>query len=430
MNSKSTIALSLTCLWAMLLSCEPKAESKAHDLVLTNRSKTDLTENPFSVKRNVLTPLPEDNLFPLLLSENGDTVAVQADDIDGDGQWDELFFVTDLPADGQKTLQLSWTETQPVYNRRTSVRFGKRNSHDSPVKPRTSDTLYAHQLPKSIGYQPYQTDGPSWENDKVGFRHYFDGRNAKDLFGKKVSYMSPEEVGVNAEGAVEDNYHVMEEWGRDILAVGNSAGIGGIALLAGDSLIRLGVTVEDSVNNIELTTFNIVTEGPVRSVIDFSYQNRQYGDRSWSVKERTSIWPGMHAFQNMVQVSDLQGDEKLLVGLVNSRTDKPLTEVAVNDDWVVLMTHDKQTYEKDWWLGLALILPRKNYAGFLKAPDTGKLSHSYFGKLEVENNQPVTYYVVAGWELSNPDFSDSVKFTQYVQNLATQLSAQADVQVR
>ena len=430
MNSKSITALSLTCLWAMLLSCQPAAENKGHELVLTNRSKTALTEKPFSVKRNGLSPQPEDHLFPLLLSGKGDTVAVQLDDLDGDEQWDELFFVTDLPAEGQKTLRLSWIATQPQYKRRTSVRFGKRNSQDSPVQPRTSDTLYANQLPLSIGYQPYQTDGPSWENDKVGFRQYFDGRNAKDLFGKKVSYMSPEEVGINAEGAVEDNYHVMEKWGRDILAVGNSASIGGIALLAGDSLIRLGVTVDDSVNNIELSAFNIVTEGPVRSVMDFSYQNWQHGDRSWSVSERTGIWPGMHAFQNTVQVSDLQGDEKLLVGLVNSKTDKPLTEIAVNDDWVVLMTHDKQTYEKDWWLGLALILPRESYSGYLKAPDTGKLSHSYFGKLEVKNNQPVTYYVVAGWELSNPDFSDSVKFAQYVHNLAAQISAQADVQLR
>ena len=47
--------------------------------------------------------------------------------------------------------------------------------------------------------------------------------------------MSPENVGINADGAVEDNYHVMADWGRDILAVGNSVGLGGYALIAGDS---------------------------------------------------------------------------------------------------------------------------------------------------------------------------------------------------
>lgn len=118
------------------------------------------------------------------------------------------------------------------------MRFGVRSSMEGKVQPATSDTFYAHELPGVMGYQPYQTDGPSWENDKVGFRHYLDERNSKDVFGKKVSCMSPDSVGINQEGVTEDNYHVMEEWGRDILAVGNSVGIGGIALMIWDSLNR------------------------------------------------------------------------------------------------------------------------------------------------------------------------------------------------
>ena len=81
--------------------------------------------------------------------------------------------------------------------------------------------------------------------------------------------MSPENVGINAQGAVEDNYHVMADWGRDILSVGNSVGIGGYGLMVGDKLLRLGVTVDDSVNNVEKTIFHIEVEGPVKSVFNF-----------------------------------------------------------------------------------------------------------------------------------------------------------------
>src|SRR5690606_31135686 len=147
------------------------------------------------------------------------------------------------------------------------------------------------------------------------------------LFGKKVSYMSPENVGISATGAVEDNYHVMADWGRDVLAVGNSVGIGGINLMIGDSLSRIGTAAGDTVTNVEMATFNIVQEGPVRSIMDFNYFNWRPLDRTYQVHERVSIWPGMYAFQNSVNVSGLQGDETLLVGLVNSNTRNPLKEI-------------------------------------------------------------------------------------------------------
>src|SRR5690606_33997541 len=218
-------------------------------------------------------PFEKQAYVPLLLTAAGDTVPVQLGDRDGDGRWDELFFLIDLAGKQRTTLTVKTTDDSPVYEKRTAVRFGKRDSATSPVTPRHADTLLADQLPLSIGYQPYQTDGPSWENDKVGFRHYLDGRNSKDVFGKKVSYMSPADVGINTQGAVEDNYHVMLDWGRDILPVGGSVGIGGIALANGQDVYRLGVTVDDAVNNVDTTIFNVVREGPVRSKLDIRYRH-------------------------------------------------------------------------------------------------------------------------------------------------------------
>ena len=432
MIKKSISALTFACLWGGLLSCQSDQENaEEKEITLTNQSNIELTDKAIAIKRDEFSDLPEGELYPLLRSTEGDTIAAQLDDLDGDGQWDELFFVTNLPASGEKTVRLSWQSSQPDYTTRTSVRFGKRESGDTPVQAKTSDTLYAQGLPKSVGYQPYQTDGPSWENDKVGFRQYFDGRNAVDLFGKKTSQMSPETVGINAQGAVEDNYHVMEDWGRDVLAVGNSAGLGGIALLIDDNqLARLGVTVDDSINSIETTTFNIVTEGPVRSIMEFNYNNWMPGDRSFMVQERKSIWPGMYAYKNTASVEGLQGNEILLVGLVNINTNELPAEIKVDDKWVVLLTHDQQTYEKQWWLGMALILPQDVYQGYMEAPKSGPLSNSYFGKLKIDENNPVSYYAAGGWELSNEQFQDSTYFVNYVQNLTRQIAAEVDVEVK
>jgi hypothetical protein len=221
----------------------------------------------------------------------------------------------------------------------------------------------------------------------------------------------------------------MQDWGTDILHVGNSVGLGGSALLIGDSIARLGITEQDARNNVDSTIFHIVTEGPVRSIMQFDYRGWKPLNRNYSVKQTTSISAGMYAFKNELQFDKLTGDEQLLVGLVNSRTEQKLTEIIVNDEWAVLLTHDRQSVNKEWWLGMALILPKQNYLGYMDAPKTGRVSTTYLGKLKIENSKPVSWYAVAGWELSDPRFSDPGYFKKYVTDLVNQLTANVTISV-
>ncbi len=412
----------------VLFACQQG--ENVNTIVVTNSSVLDLTDKPIIITRTGIPNIPEGDLFPLLLKINGDTLPVQADDLNDDGKWDELFFVIDIAAEDSVKLSLQWTETPQTYIKRTSVKFGKRSSKDTPVQPKTSDTLRADEVHAAMGYQPYQTDGPMWENDKIGFRHYFDGRNSKDLFGKKASFMSPESIGIGEGGKVEDNYHVMADWGRDILSVGNSAGIGGFELMIGDSICRLGITGGDTLNNIEESIFSIITEGPVRTVINFQYNNWHAKDRLYDANETVSIWPGMYAYQSEVEIKGLQGDEKLIIGLVNSETDSSLVEVPVDDKYMILYTHDKQTYDSEWWLGLALILPKDIYSGNGEAPETGQFVNSYYGILEPAEDNKITYYSVGCWELSDENFTDRQYFEDYVVGLARELAVEPGVTVK
>lgn len=396
-------------------------------VTLTNTTQTDLTQKAVTIKRADFNK--QQDFYPLLLDAQGDTIPSQVDDVSADGIWDELFFLVDLPASGEAELTIKPINDRVDYAPQTATRFGKRDGATDPVEPRRVDTLYANQLPLSIGYQPYQTDGPSWENDKVGFRHYLDGRNAKDVFGKKVSYMSPADVGINAQGAIEDNYHVMLDWGRDILPVGGSVGIGGIALAHGNEVYRLGVTVTDATNNVDTTIFRVVREGPLRSKLNIRYRHWKAGENWYNVDEQPAIWPGMFGYQNTVSLEGLQAQDTLLIGLVNIFSSQPPQEINIDDKWVVLYTHDRQTYEQEWWLGLGLILPYDSYRGYRDAPNSGSLTNSYLAKLAVADNQPTSYYAVAGWELSDEGFRDRDYFENYVVDLARQLAAEVHVNI-
>jgi hypothetical protein len=426
------LSQNIVCVAAIVTGCmtpQLTKGQKTQQIIVKNPSAIKLTDKPIAIERSNLHTIPAGRFYPLIISGK-DTIPSQLDDLDGDNKWDQLFFVANLAANSSKTFSLKWISTKPDYVKRTSVRFGKRSSANTPVEPATNEVVYKKDMPKSLGFQRYQTDGPSWENDKVGFRHYLDGRNAKDVFGKLTSEMSPEKVGINAKGAVEDNYHVMEKWGRDILAVGNSIGIGGVAMVEGVNMYRLGVTVDDSINNIEKTTFNILTKGPVRSAMKFTYNDWKPGNgKSYNVEETTSIWPGMYAYHNSVKVTGMQGQEQLGIGMVNLNSTKQPTEIRIGDKWVVLINYDKHTYNKEWWLGLALILPANAYKGFIEAPRKGKVSNTFLAKLET-GKSPVNYYAVAAWELSEPGFKDENYFKQYVEKLVRQLSVEVQITVK
>ncbi|WP_437922173.1 DUF4861 domain-containing protein [Sphingobacterium sp. LRF_L2] len=418
------------CTTALLAACGNSA-SPSFELQLENKSDIVLKDYPIKIEAAKLKFPKSEKFFPIVISEKGDTLAAQLDDINGDGKWDELFFVVNLDANQQQKYTLHWSSDSIAFPFRTRVRHGVRTSLADTVRRSNTGVFLPHQLPLVAGFQPFQTDGPSWENDKVGFRHYLDGRNSKDVFGKRVADLAPRNVGINKDGVTEDNYHVMESWGRDILAVGNSLGVGGISLVIGDdSLYRMGSIEGDTLGPIDKTTFNVYAEGPVRSIVDFAYEKWKLPNgRRYDANERVEIWPGMYGYKNTVEYRGLQGDEQLLVGLVNSRTDKPLKEFYANDQWVILSTHDMQTYEKEWYLGLALVLPRSVYKGYIEAPAKGRIATSYLAKLSLQDNQPLSYYALACWELRDPQFRSEKYFEEYLREFVGQISANVTISI-
>lgn len=424
MRVQTKLALSTALTVGLFLTCQAQRK-----LILTNPSDLKLSDKAVSIKRSIIDKVGNAKGFPLLRYQKA-PIASQLNDLDGDGKWDELFLLTDFLAKEKKTLALEWVSEAPRFEVRTSVRFGKRDAKEAAVKPAVEEVMPADKVYAALGYQAYQTDGPSWENDKVGFRHYLDGRNSKDVFGKKTAGMTPENVGISAEGAVEDNYHQMHNWGRDIFPVGSSVGLGGYALLINKEVHRLGILGTDPLNNVEKTTFKIQNEGAVNSVLKYDYQNWKAAGNQYQVQETTSIWPGMYAYKNTLSIAGLKGSESLLIALSNINNQKGLKVIEVAD-WVCLIQHDKLTYNREWILGTAILVPKKSYAGYMEAPKKGQLTDSYLAKINIADKQEISYYAVAAWELSaDKGFSEADFFSNYVTGLAKELSVSIGVTIK
>lgn len=257
----------------------------------------------------------------------------------------------------------------------------------------------------------YQTEGPAWENNKVGFRLYLDVRNGKDIFGKTTAAMVMDTVGTKGDVGY---HHLDEAWGMDILKVGKSLGAGALALQIKnaqlDTLVRLGGTA------VQQTAFELVKDGPTEAVLRINYNNWKVLDRTYNLVEEISIQPDAYYYQSKVTINGLKGDERLVTGIVNlnTKTSYKMTQSGKT----ILYTHDQQSENKDF-LGMGIMVENKYQPQTGKTPNVASdILNTYTMAMNVKNNQPVVFRFYAAWEKTDPRFKNQKYFKTLLQSEA------------
>lgn len=379
---------------------------------VTNLSGIDLTAKSVVVSRSSLETkygeLKEQALV-FLVDESGEKILAQLDDTRGYGKWDQLYAQVDLKAGETRNFTIEWGKAEDFNNvvYLTNIRFADKND---PSKEFTkADRLKTGET--AITSTVFQFEGPGWENDVVGFRNYFDARNGIDIWGKKTNEMVLDQVGVT--GA--PSYHEMQEWGMDILKVGNSLGAGAIALESANELFRVGPGSEG--------TYNLLTEGPIRSIIEFGFDRINIYGRLISVKHRIAIEAGRPYYNSTVSVDDA-GDARLVTGIVNIGSDE--VYYIPGDDVSYFFTHGNQAYDGEM-LGMAIIVPGKQIE-VQTAPNEGKgIIQTFYTTFDIAS--PTEYYFMAGWEHQNAVYATFEGFEAAVGQQAQQIAAKVDVKI-
>ncbi|MDF2189608.1 DUF4861 domain-containing protein [Paraflavitalea sp. CAU 1676] len=393
------------------LSCN---EKRANQLLIEN-SAIDRPAELIVLKRSELESKVDSltNGKYVILQNEGRPLVVQYDDLDGDGIWDEAAFLLSLKAGEQKILDVSVSENPAtikaavlahVRQRRKSAdnTFGDDLAKDSVPAGQPATDFSKEPLP------PFLTEGPAWENDKVGFRLYFDVRNGKDIWGKTTSRMVLDEVGVDTTS----NYHAKADWGMDILKVGKSLGAGALALLtkdaAGkDTLVRLGGTSMGPI------IYQKLADGPVRARFRLQYPSWKALDstKPITLTEEISIWGGQYFYESKVVVSNAPTGGKLVSGIVNihSKESKQFDTAG----YQVLYTYDAQSENKDN-LGMALLVDKKIFDSFITSPNANTDVQNTYGVAFKAGQEPVTFRFYAGWQPSDPQFASDVTFREFL----------------
>ncbi len=394
-------------------------------LILTNPVAVDRADETIILKRADVEAkfgvAPEGTAPVLKL--NGQAVPSQADDMDKDGKWDELAFCVNFKASESLKLEVENVpvDQYPQFEKRTNVRLGI-------VQPDHSyqevDQYFAPSCADSFKIIA-QGESVSWENDKMGFRNYFDCRNVKDLFGK----LKPGLIIDKIHTPEIPDYHKLSDWGMDVLHCGSSTGSGGLALLENDSLYRLGST--------DVYEYQKVVEGPVRSVFDLKYSGWHVADQNLSAVERISIYPGKYWFQSDVTVSGFSGEKQIVTGIVTSQLKNEPVDFEANADYRSIATLDKQSLNNDE-LGMAVLLKKNEttkvartsdinfYELGYKTVDEKKfsivISQMYYAAQKIAADTPARHYFFAVWGLENEKWKSMDNFKAYISAEAELLS--------
>ena len=394
-------------------------------LVLENPLGTERTDETLIFSRadieKITGSVPE-GLAPVV-KKAGALVPSQADDMNGDGKWDELAFTLNFQASEKIILNIELVPVSkyPEFEKRTNVRLGLPEGKDNWKE--------VDQAVAPVGLAGFPTrsqgEGVGWENDKFGFRVYFDCRNAKDLFGKLQPGMIIDKVHTPEMGS----YHELAAWGMDVLHCGSSLGAGGLAMLENDSLYRLGST--------DVYEYQKIAEGPVRSVFNLKYKGWDVAGQKLEAVEHVSIYPGKYWFQSDVTVSGFDGEKQLVTGIVTSMLKNKPYQFDANADYQAIATLDSQSLNKDD-LGMAVLLKKDEVTkiarttninfynlGFQTVPEKSfshVISDTYYVAQKIKNDVPARHYFYAVWGLENPKWKNIENLKQYMVDEANKLS--------
>ncbi len=337
-------------------------------------------------------------------------IASQVDDLDGDGQPDELFLLLDLQSNNASRITITGSEEPRFYPSRTqavvAVRQGGRFDDDGlyvdggDYVPSTHVNVPTEQEQDSDWAM---FEGPVWESDLVGFRYYLDDRYRTDIFGKRVRDLVLH--------STQGDYHAIGDWGADILKVGTSLGLGSPAVLIDTTL--------SVIDNADAVLVEVVASGPLRSILRTTHTGWEIAESKVNVASELEIHAGQRWTEQRLSIDGLQDDARLATGIVRHPA-APKLHTGEAAGVLYMYTWGTQS-DQGHDLGMAVLVP-KRYDPVVDDSNPGSHLITFLA-----DNGKAEYRYLAAWELEPKPIPDRESFESEVRRVASRWAAGTEV---
>lgn len=325
-----------------------------------------------------------------MVTINGAEVPCQLDDIDRDGIYDELCFLTDLKKHEKKLFTVTlYDDGKPrEYAPRTYSELLLRNPK---VKIKNKHNIYLKEMTVDRGVDPYQSvhhHGIAFESELVAFRIYFDHRQTVDAYGKFHKQLEIKDTQFYT-----DADQKAAGYGDDVLWVGSSYGVGALRGWDGTNQLML--------EDVDSRTQRVIAQGPVRSIIELVDENWRPtpSAKPVTMTTRYTIYGGHRDVDVDIFFNHTAKDYEFATGIINVKDSKEFSDNeglrgCWGSDWPVGV---KDTAgHKIETVGLGIIIPKKYIR---KEMPADKVNYTYV--VGTDNDELHYKYIFAS---DNEDF--------------------------
>jgi hypothetical protein len=247
----------------LLLACCPFTAS-------ANRTVTVSVTNPSSLARAdvpiVINLASYGTVCSALVTQNGQEIPCQLDDLDQNETYDELCFLADLDKKEKKEYSVTlFDEGEPrPYPARVFVEMVMGNNKDKSLKKNQQNNYIESITARGDAAYTYNLQhhhGVDFESELNGIRIYFDERQTLDLYGKYKKQLELKETQFYT-----DADQKARGYGDDVLWVGQTFGLGAFRGWDGQKPTH--------VSPVAARTQRIISYGPLRTIVEVI-------DRGW-----------------------------------------------------------------------------------------------------------------------------------------------------
>ena len=391
-----------------------QAADKTLTVKVTNPSKTERRAVPVVIE-------VDDDVRSALVTLDGKEIPCQLDDLDDDGEFDELVFVTDMAKKEKQTFTVTLSEQgEPrKYENRT---YGYLGIRDRSEKNQKHQRITSVTFPKDTNpYNYIFPHGAVMENDMAGFRVYADHRQSLDYYGHRNYKMDIAETAFYTTQEQRD-----KGYGEDVHYTGSTYGCGALHGWDGKKSVMF--------ENVRNRTQTVVCEGPVRTILDITNKAWQpyEGCKPVDIRTRYILYYGHRDVEVQVDFSRDVADIPLSTGIVDivEGSTEFSDKAGLRGDWGRACAGNNPKVYDTITVGLGIFVPKQYYKADSHFTD-GKdhLPNQAYVQVVGTKDDDMHYWFTCTCDIETFGFKDKDAWFKYLKEWKKELEAPAAIKI-
>ena len=391
-----------------------QAADKTLTVKVTNPSKTERKAVPVVIE-------VDDDVRSALVTLDGKEIPCQLDDLDDDGEFDELAFVTDMAKKEKQTFTVTLSEQgEPrKYENRT---YGYLGIRDRSEKNQKHQRITSVTFPKDTNpYNYIFPHGAVMENDMVGFRVYADHRQSLDYYGHRNYKMDIAETAFYTTREQRD-----KGYGEDVLYTGSTYGCGALHGWDGKKSVMF--------ENVRNRTQTVVCEGPVRTILDITNKAWQpyEGCKPVDIRTRYILYYGHRDVEVQVDFSRDVADIPLSTGIVDivEGSTEFSDKAGLRGDWGRACAGNNPKVYDTITVGLGIYVPKQYYKADSHFTDgKDRLPNQAYVQVVGTKDDDMHYWFTCTCDIETFGFKDKDAWFKYLKEWKKELEAPAAIKI-